>query len=291
MANLPKDSTSPNVIDVWDVGTFTADLLEVLERHSELVRSYFDTEHAILLSYDLGRGSERPILRPDNPGAREYYALLDVVGELMEWLAIRAFHYTRLTDDEVADIRQSGIRLSTPETLRLRLDTLVAAGNLSADIANQLYDASPFHSDQLDARSDKFWMVSHPIAIDDGGVVPLMNHWGGEVASMWIRNTTLGAHLTKLGKARIIEVAAPLDATRHVHNASKAVVATFGRARGAIPDRSTFDLYVKTPLPASAVLAVHTEGEEKFAAMGRSYPAGFVDIDVGHWKELTGEDD
>jgi hypothetical protein len=45
-----------------------------------------------------------------------------------------------------------------------------------------------------------------------------------------------------------------------------------------------------SPLPATAVLAVHTEGDPSFGGMGRSYPAGYVDVSIGRWKELTGED-
>jgi len=204
---------------------------------------------------------------------------------------IRAFHYTRLTNDEVAELRRSGIHLSTPTTLRRRLDAQVVSGALPPEIADQLYDASPFHSEQRDVRSEKLWMVSHPIAVDDNGVAPLMARWGGEVASFWISDTTLSAPLTRLGKARVAEIAVPLEATRHSHAASKAVVATFGRARGAIPEKSVFDLYLKASIPATAVLALHTEGDAAFTAMGRTYPAGFVDVDVGRWKELTGEVD
>ncbi|MBB2793638.1 UNVERIFIED_ORG: hypothetical protein GGD58_002497 [Rhizobium pisi] len=281
----------PGVIDVWDARTFDLDLLEVLEDCAEEIVGYFDTDHAIFLSYDNVDGPDRPIMRPDNPHAAAYYALLDRVGDLMASRTIRAFHYTRLTDDEVAELRRSGIHLSTPTTLRRRLDALVVSGALPAEIADRLYDASPFQSEQRDARSDKFWMVSHPIAVDNNGVAPLMARWGGEVASFWVNDAALSAPLTRLGRARIAEIAVPLEATRHSHAASKAVVATFGRARGAIPEKSVFDLYLKASLPATAVSAVHTESDAAFTAMGRSYPAGFVDIDVGRWKELTGEDD
>lgn len=44
-------------------------------------------------------------------------------------------------------------------------------------------------------------------------------------------------------------------------------------------------------LPPDAILAVQTDGEETFTAMGRGYPAGFVDVDLTYWKDLTGEDD
>lgn len=288
---MRKDSDFSAVIDVWNPGTFDADLRKTLDEHADLVRVYFDTDHDIFLFHDLGHGPDHFMPRAENTHAGKYYKLLDAVGELMASRTIRAFHYTRLTDEEVIDLRRSGIHLSTPETLRLRLDTLVATGCLSADTANRLYDASPFHSDQRDGRSGKFWMASHPIAIDDGGVKPLMERWGGEVASFFVGDLALSAPLSRLGKARIIEIATPLGATRHTYAASKAVVATFGRSLGAIPDKFDFDLYVNTPLPANTVLTVHTEGEATFVAMGRTYPADFVDVAEGRWKELTGEDE
>jgi hypothetical protein len=156
----------------------------------------------------------------------------------METRTIRAFHYTRLTEDEVTSLFRSGVHVSTPETLRQRLEAVVVSGGLAGDVANRLYAESPFHSDQFHARSGKFWLTSHPVAVDDGGVVPLMEHWGGEVASMWVRDLALSAPLLKLGRARIIEIAVPLSATKHSYHAGKAVVATFARCCGAIDTRA-----------------------------------------------------
>lgn len=272
-------SVVPALIDVWDVRTFDPGLLKILNKHAVQIRGYFDTEHTIFLSHDSSDEPDRPIMRPDNPYHDVYDAVLGAVDEVIASRTIRAFHYTRMTDDEVADLHQSGIHLSTPDTLRRRLDALVASGALSRNIANRLYNASPFHNEQRDLRSGKFWMVSHPVAVDDGKVAPLLERWGGEVVFFRISDTTLSAALARLGKARIVEIAVPLSATRHSYVASEAVIATFGRSCGAIPEKSAFDLYVKAPLPAAAVLTVHTEGEATFGAMGQTYPAGYVDVE------------
>jgi hypothetical protein len=149
----------------------------------------------------------------------------------------------------------------------------------------------PFHSDQLEGRKGKFWMTSHPTAIDDTGVVPLMARWGGEVASFWLKDPDHLGTLAGIGRRSIIELAVPLSQTRHAHSAGEAVIATFGRSRGSIPSKHAFDLYVTSPLPGSAVLAIHTEPGPSFAGMGAAFPAGFVDVDIGRWKELTGEED
>ncbi|RWX04969.1 hypothetical protein EHI45_30970 [Rhizobium leguminosarum] len=278
-------------IDVWNVETFDKNLTAVLEKNADLIQAYMETDRQIFLAYDHYSGSDRPLARPDNAYATRFYDFQEMVGEQMRARVIRAFHYTRMTDDEIAILRRQGIHLSTPETLRARLDALVATGSLSREASCVLYDASPFHSDQLASRSHKFWMISHPLAIHDSGVEPLMSHWGGEVASMWMRDPGLLAQLATIGSARVIELAVPVSATNHSYSAGKAVVATFGRSRGCIPDKHAFDLYASQPLPPEAILDVHSNGEPNFIRMAQGYPAGFVDVSIARWKELTGEDD
>ncbi|WP_334147146.1 hypothetical protein [Hyphomicrobium sp.] len=279
------------LIDVWDAATFDAELNARLEASSELLRNYLARDHAIFLSHDLGRGPGRSTLRPDNEFAAEFLELQEVIGRSMEARTIRAYHYTRLTDEEIALLTRDGLHLSTPASLRERLDALVASGHLPHDVANLLYAASPFHSDQLESRSGKFWMTSHPQAIDDGGVISLLDRWGGEVASMWVDNEELATRLRSLGTPHVLEIAVPMSSTRHSYHAGRAVVASFARAHGSIPEKLAFDLYVDRPLPAEAILAAHSEGSVPFATMGRGYPARFVDVAIGRWKELTGEDD
>jgi hypothetical protein len=278
-------------IDVWDAKTFDPELMRRLAPHADLVVDYFARDHAIFLAHELGRGPGRALLRPENEYADAFQALREAIGRAMAVRTLRAWHYTRLTDAEVAGLRRDGVRLSTPQTLQARFAALVAAGELTEAQAQALFAASPFHSDQLDARSGKFWMTSHPVAVDDGGVQPLLAHWGGEVASMWVRDEALLTALARIGRPRILEVAVPVDSTCHAYAAGEAVVATFARAQGAIPSKQAFDLYVREPLPGAAVQVVHTEGEPGYWSTGRGHPAAFVDIDLGRWRELTGEDD
>ena len=279
------------IIDLWDYGSFDYELRRFLEPNAQLIQDYFKTDHAIFLSHDLGRGLDRSPIRPDNPHAGAYYNLLDELNPLMLSRTIRAYHYTRLTDQEVKDLHRSGIHLSTPETLQHRLDALVASRQLLSADAEVLYTKSPFHSEQGQGRNGKFWMTSHPVSVENSGVVPLMQRWGGEVASFWLRDPQLSSSLAEIGAARVIEIAAPLGKTRHSHSAATAAVATFGRTVGAIPEKSDFDLYASAPLEPSSVLAVHTECDAAFSAIGKSYPPGYIDVDIGRWKELAGQDD
>ena len=97
----------------------------------------------------------------------------------VEQRTIRAWHYTRLTDDETALLKSAGVCISTLEHIRRRLDIQVSARALSAETADALYAVSPFHQ-RHDLRAGKFWMVSHPVCAGNSGVKLLLEHWGGE---------------------------------------------------------------------------------------------------------------
>ena len=278
-------------IDVWDLATFDAELVAILEENADLIRNYMDRDVEIFLTFERATGPDRPLMRPSNVYATDFMALKDALGVEMESRTIRAWHYTRLTEGEAEALKATGVEMSTLDSLRARLATRVAANDFSQALADDLFAASPFHSDQLGGRKDKFWMTSHPVAVDDSGVDPLMAHWGGEVASFWMKNVNHLAILAGIGRRSIVELAVPLAKTCHAQSASEAVIATYGRSLGCIPSKHAFDLYAKSPLPRAAVLAIHAEPNHTFATMGVTFPNGFVDVDIGRWKELTGEDD
>ena len=200
------------LIDVWDIGTFDAELAAELEKAGPLIQSYLETEESIRLAHDLASGPNRPLRRPRNPDAAEFSALETETGMLMRRRAIRAWHYTRLTDAEVDGLTRDGVHLSTLESLRARLDALVAAGDLSPEQADELYRASRLHNERK-IREKKFWMTSHPEPVDDPGVRELLGRWGGEVAYAGLESGTLLNHLQTIGKPRVLEIAVPLAHT------------------------------------------------------------------------------
>lgn len=263
------------IIDVWDVGTFDLELREVLDDHSELISGYFITSRRQWLERE---ASDHTMPYPENPFAGDFIGLKEHVMELMQVRTIRAWHYTRMTDAEVAVLMRGGINLSTLASVRTRLDAQVTAGTFPQDVADRLFADSPFQSEQCGSRSDKFWMVSHPLEIEDGGVELLLESWGGESAYFWQRDRELQELLKRIGRPRVLEIAMPLAHSRHGYAAADAVVATYGRLLGCRTDRKTFDLYTHKPLGPAHVLAIHTAGDPSFEWMGRGYPLGYVDI-------------
>jgi hypothetical protein len=279
------------LIDVWNVETFDRELTALLSAEADMIRAYMDRDLEIFRTFEIATGPDRALFRPENIHARAFVALEERVMQLMAGRTIRAWHYTRLTDAECEALRASGVILSTIDTLKVRLAARVQAGEMSQATADAALAASPLHHDQRRSRSHKFWMVSHPVDIQDSGVEPLMAHWGGEVAHFWLKDPGQLTALASVGRRSVVEIAVPLAATEHAYSAAEAVVAAYGRSLGCIPDSGAFDLFALEPLPGSAILAIHHEGDPNFEAMARGYPDHYVNVEIGRWEVLTGEMD
>lgn len=263
------------MIDVWDVATYDAELMAELECEAELICQYVkqDKENLRLRQLETHRG---PL--PDNPFAYAYLQFAErIIMPLMRERTIRGWHYTRLTDEEADLLRRDGIYPSTLATIKHRLDTLVAAGVLSADQADALYAGSPFHHrEQMDARSNKFWMTAYPLPASDSGITDFLKNWGGEGVYFWQEGKNLESVVSGIGKPRVIELSVPVKVTNHAYGAAKAVLAYYGRSIGCEPDGAGFELYTTQPLGPEAVLAVHTAGDAPFEALARGYPVEFA---------------
>lgn len=263
-------STTP--IDVWDIETFDAGLIAILAAQRQLLIDYHTTDRANYLARE---ESDHRGPYPSNPHAGDYLGFVESLSTTLADRAIRAWHYSRLTDSEIDGIRTAGLTPSTVDTLRQRLTDRVAEGILTSDEADFLFKASPFHKDEFGGRTDKFWMVSHPLRIDDSGVTDLLAYWGGESAYF---NHAEGDTLQKLsgiGLPRVLEIAVPIGHTRHAYSAAQAVTNVYARSLDCHAERGMFDLYAIKPLGPAALLCVLTSGEPEFAALGRSYPGRF----------------
>lgn len=261
------------LIDTWNVETFDPALLAELAASAVLIRNYLETSRRQSRERKV---STRLTAYPENPHAGDYLALKERLMGVMSSRTIRAWHYTRLTDAEVDDVRRNGVHLSTLETIRARFARQVAAGLMTQEIAERLFADSPFQGDQHAARAGKFWMVSNPIVPTSGAVRLLLASWGGEAAYFWQQSPELKLLLTTIGTPRVIEIAMPLAHSRHGYHASEAVVAAYARTLGGRPDGGSFDLYSQSALGPEAIIAIHSEGEESFARIARGYPSEYI---------------
>lgn len=246
------------MIDTSDPRTFDEELLAVLRDNHALIQNYLMRECEIFETYDNYYGAGRPPSRPDNHFWPPFQALRDDLIPLMETRVIRGFHYTRMTEAELEIMRADGIRLSTPSFLEARLNSFVSEGLLTIDEVQAILDQSPFKT-QLEIRQNMFWMVSSRLPMEDYGVKPLLAAWGGEVASMHLKDNAIFAKLKSIGRPRMIEVGAPLSATNKTYSAACGVIGAYALQHGWPSEDGVFDFYVNRDLPADAILDVFTQ--------------------------------
>jgi hypothetical protein len=257
-------------LDVWDVGSFDEALLAELNAAAELIRDFHLTSDR---QWREREASDHTMPQPENPYAEAFISLAEHIMTLMERRSIRAWHYTRMADDEIALVRKEGIRPSTLATILERIDARIERGTFSMEVGQRLLAETPFRGDQLESRSGKFYMVSHPLEPGDDGVEDLLRYWGGESIYFRQRDDDLLKLLEGIGRPRVMEVRVPLARTRHAFRAAETVVASFARSLGCEAERKIFDLYVTDALASTHVLAIHSEGEPMFEALGREYPS------------------
>ncbi|CAA2161101.1 hypothetical protein MBRA_06261 [Methylobacterium brachiatum] len=266
------------LIDLWNPETFDDALLAELRCEAGMILDYFATERANHEAYCVP--GNREMLR-ENPHGHIYNLFVDkVLTPLMAARTVRGWHYTRMTDAEVELLRRDGVYPSSLATIRRRLDSLAALGVITLETADVLFAESPFHSDEMGGRGGKFWTVSQPLPVTWSDVTSLLGSWGGESIYWRIQDPELVASIARIGRPRVLEIALPLDAGPDARAAARAVTRTFAAGLGCMVTRERLDLHVVRLLGPEAVVAVHTEGDESYAQIGRQYPPGFVaDVD------------
>ena len=269
------------IIDIWNAKTFTEDVQAFLREHSETIIRYHRIEQQT--DEETERLQEWR-LRPRNPFSDAYNRTVESLSDLMASKTIRAFHYTRMVDFEVEDVLANGFYAPTTEDSFVRLSErvgrLVSAGHLTIQEGDRIFSSSPLNdSEQLSARQG-FWMTTGAFRPEDGSVRLLLDNWGGEVGYFWIdesQDPDLLTRVQSIGRGRIFELAVPMTdkdgrPLSRCWSAAKDIVNVLASSYGFQTDRLGFDLAVKSPLPASAILAFHTEGDESYTTFGVSNP-------------------
>ncbi len=269
------------IIDTWNAKTFTEDIIAFLKEHSETIIRFHRYEQQTDEHLERLQRYDR---RNRNPFADNYNRIREELAVLMSSKTIRAFHYTRMIDAEVENVLANGFFAPTSETafghLSDRVGRLVETGLLSIQEGDRIFSASPLnHPDQLQARQG-LWLTTVPFNPETPSVSLLVNNWGGEVGYFWIdesQDPDLLTRVQSIGRGRIFELAVPMTSKdgrplSGCWSTAKDIVNVLATSHGFRTDRLGFDLAVKSPLPASAILAVHTEGDESYVAFGGDNP-------------------
>jgi hypothetical protein len=265
------------IIDLWDTATLPQHARQFLFRNDELLREYKADEDRI--TAELPEHGPRIRRRNNFRCAKE-----DLEGTFAEMVAehdIRCFHYSRMIDEEVEALKETGIVVTSLNFLRERLDRLVGLGHMDQAVADMVHLGSALSDDiQYGRRNGMFWVCATPIETGDGCVTMLLGSWGGESTYWTVEDRAIAEVLKTIGRSRIIELAVPMQVA--LHSGPSEIARRFVDLRmnqlGLTKKDIATDFYLERNLPPDAVLAVHTRGEDRFDTMAQGYPASFVPL-------------
>jgi hypothetical protein len=260
----------PEMISIWDLGTYDGDVQDYLKLHQETIRLH--RERALELDK-----IEPPIdlqerirfQRPTNQHYQAYMEARDGLAPILQSKSCRAFHYTRMTDGEVARILRAGIRMTSLDLLSERLQAVVEEKLLEPEIAETIYRSSALHSPHEYGDRRGFWTTACPIDVTDSAVDMLVGHWGGESSYFPFMGGTEDeatlAAIQGIGRGRILEIEVPMSSTQGVgpHSATKTMFDVVERSFGH-ENSLALDFNSLEPLPPSVIKRVVSEGEDEF---------------------------
>ena len=92
-------------------------------------------------------------------------------------------------------IPDAGMQPLTLDLIADRLDAAVADGAMERGVADELFEASPYHHQLEGNRENRIWLAAEPYPPDDSGVTGLIGSWGGESVSFNHREGRLARRL------------------------------------------------------------------------------------------------
>ena len=256
------------MIDPWDPASFSEEIQNLLNKNSELIYDYF-SQHLKSQDHHIKNQSYKH-LKKDN--LEKLYSKLqeETLTPILKNCRIRIWHYTRLTDDEVAKMKRKLV-LSSLDYLRLRLNMLISNDLLSDEESDLIFKQSPFHK-QAKGRSGMLWGVTIPLPCNDDGVTPLLQSWGGESAYFWLSDQALKLKLNHIGLPRVIEIDTSLTDGVNAFSVSKTVLEAWAKKLGVSVAPLGTDLAIRGCIDTAKVVNVHTQGEISYKTIANTYP-------------------
>ena len=200
-------------VEIENIDSWPPDFREAAVQSMQLVISY----HAECLRIGKYREGEDVFLQihpPDNRYKQDYRALVKRLEALLLPHRIVSYHCTRLTQEEIVDIRQEGLRVLTTDLVDKRLEQCLSHGYLE-QAAYERIKNSPHLSESLNDKNGKRTDMIHFCANrstlqDCVDVYRLFRSWGGE-ALYWghEQDAYLAPVLGRIGIPCIVVCAIP----------------------------------------------------------------------------------
>ena len=202
-----------------------------------------------------------------------YEELVDHLEKLLRPHRIVAYHCTRLTAEEIRNIKQEGLRVLTPALVSEKFKLCWQNGYLSKDEYEDL-ESSKDISDNLENkighRTGMVALCGHPAMLKDGNAVSrFFRFWGGEAVYRGNEDKKIGCVLRRIGTPCIVVCAVPFTLAKTYYKLSQFLLADFvsdfvSDEEQIYNPEAKFDLRIENHLSASEILDVIDYSDSRF---------------------------
>ena len=200
---------------------------------------------------------------PKNQYGDDYAQLAARCDTLLASYRFVAYHCTRLTSKEIANIQKNGLRVLSPTLVQRRLQECLDSGHLSQDEYQHLKNNGNIKSNLANKngyRTGMIWLCPNRSTLkDSGSVYRLFRSWGGEAVYNGQENDAkISTTLAKIGSPCIVKCTIPFAATNPSREEiAKRLMSQFVADQFDFPDPSPgFDLFTRQGVPACRVTKV-----------------------------------
>ena len=237
----------PKLVDLDHPENWPIELLSVLNHHYELLRNWEE--------------------RTKTRDANAYDQAICDIDAAMRPFAIKGWHCTRLTDEEISSILAHGLQLPDASMLYRRIDALVRSGAVTAQIAENLKSTNQA---QEKNRVGMVWFCFFPPRLaGEKGIARFFRHWGGEALyNSHESNPVTSKQLRCIGMPCIVEAEVPVTLMPKSGGFSAKIVRRFLVGRGHVSvEPSEHEDRIKWPLPADQICRVIRFPEPDFVEL------------------------
>lgn len=249
-----------------DESTWPADVLHFIEQRREL---FDDWEGPASEARDRNRKPGEVSRGPRFPAKAYDKAIYGLCSKLRQHTLGPGFHCTRLTDDEIEKILQSGMQLQNAASLRNRIQALQTAGLIDMRSASA-FSASNSADDSN--RAGLIWFCFfQPHLAGESGISGLLRHWGGEALYRWHeRDASRCTLLQRLGTPCIVVADIRISCLSKNSSLSTKLVRRYFQNRGGdIREEVDHEDYTKSPVPTDAIRRIVRFPEPEFIQLTR----------------------
>lgn len=210
MPDEPHPDLHP-VLRLGHVSSYPEALLDVVRQEIEVFRAW---------EFDL-------------PGkaAKSYDQSMDRLCDVLQSYQVRGWHCTKLTPEEILEVRSNGLRVLSLALAEQKVDALVRAGRLTPSWRDALLQES--RASDENRRGMVWFCFFKPRYAGESGISRLLSHWGGE-ALYWAfeDDAEIGPVLREIGIPAVVEADVPVSDLRSADRVATSVVRSYLKSLG-----------------------------------------------------------